>query len=69
MHRTFKANCEEIFKKEARNSSKHRNNLSFFLMEPAIIQQYQHTYEMIHSESSKDNKMQEEILKISKNKS
>ena len=38
-------------------------------MEPAITQQYEHTYKMIHSESSNENEMQEEILKISKNKS
>ena len=33
-------------------------------MQPAIIKQYEHTYKMIHGESSNDNEMQEDILKI-----
>ena len=37
-------------------------------MQPAIIQQYEYTYKMIHSESSNNNEIQEEILKISKKK-
>ena len=35
-------------------------------MELAITQQYKHSYEIIHSESSSDKEIQEKILKISK---
>ena len=35
-------------------------------MQPAITQQYGHTYTMIDSEKSNDNKRQEEILEIPK---
>ena len=40
----------------------------FLLMQPVITHQYQHTYKLINSEKSNDNEIQEEILKISKNK-
>ena len=37
-----------------------------FLLMQSITQQYEHTHKIIHSESSNDNEMQEEMLKISK---
>ena len=44
-------------------------NCHFLLTEPAITQQYEHTYKMIDSENSNDNKRLEEILKIPQNES
>ena len=38
-----------------------KTNCLFLLTQPAIAQQYEHTYKMIDSEKSNDNKRQEEI--------
>ena len=44
-------------------------NCLFLLTQQAITQQYEHTYKMIDSEKSNDNKRQEKILEIPKNES
>ena len=44
-----------------------KTNCHFLLTQPAYTQQCEHTYKMIDSEKSNDNKKQEEILEIPKN--